>query len=93
MSEDTVANTGVVAQIRAAIAAHLSVRLAEVPADAALGDDLALDSLDVFAVLDRAGTSMGCRLAFDFADPTVVTRLGDMGSLTVTAFAGCLTCG
>ncbi|WP_406120387.1 acyl carrier protein [Streptomyces canus] len=92
MDESNCAGDGMLAAIRTAIKAHLGVDLSDVPPEATIGLELGLDSLDVFAVMERTGALLGCQVGFDYNDPATVTRLGSVDQLTVAAFAECLTC-
>lgn len=76
--------------VREAIAAHLDVNTADVPPTATLGTDLAFDSLDVFAVVESVTARHGSRVTLNYSDPQAIDRLGDLSSLTVADFAGCL---
>ncbi len=93
MADGGIAGPCVLGAVREAIAAHLAVEVAEVAPDASLGFDLALDSLDVFAVLERAGALLGRTVAIDYSDSATVTKLADMRTMTVAAFVECLACG
>ncbi|GLL02137.1 acyl carrier protein [Dactylosporangium matsuzakiense] len=84
------ASAAVIELVRGVIAAHLGVPAADVAATATMGADLALDSLDVFAVVAGVGRHHGERVMLNHQDPAVVDRLGDLCSLTVADFAACL---
>lgn len=76
--------------VRQAIAAHLAIPYEDVGPDTTIGDDLALDSLDVFAVIAATGELLGRTVSLDYRDPAAVDRLVNLGSLTVAHFARCL---
>lgn len=80
----------VAALVQETIAEHLDVDASDVPPTATLGSDLALDSLDVFAVVESMGARLGSRVTLNYEDPQAVDRLGDLSSLTVADFARCL---
>jgi acyl carrier protein len=79
-----------VALVREVIAAHLGVEITDVPPTATLGSHLALDSLDVFAVVEGIAERLGSLVTLNYADPQAVDCLGDLSSLTVADFVGCL---
>lgn len=87
----TDAEPGLVACLRQAIATHLAVPLDDISVGATLGDDLALDSLDVFAVLEVTGRLTGRPVTVNYRDPESVGKLGGLADLTVAEFVSCLT--
>jgi hypothetical protein len=90
VSEAQPAPDGVLDCVRLAIARHLGIDADAVGPAARLGDDLAMDSLDVLAVIDQAGNLHRARLTLNHGDPDRLSQLADLGSLTVEGLAGSL---
>jgi acyl carrier protein len=84
------ARPDIVALVRATIAAHLDVNVESVTSSTTLGSDLAMDSLDVFAVIEGVAKQSGLRVTLNYNAPWVVDRIGQLDLLTVEDFAGCL---